>query len=203
MRSGSQDQMKILEEDGGEDIVQEEGGVEGQVEKGGGKQEGRESPYWWAGFTYRRTQTTSVGSKATSSPSATANGSRQQRSRSRFVSTDSFLGSTLDSSDSKGGLGIDCDFRAGPNNFTLWPVGKIRDRSLIDLQSPTKHIIVEPDSIRAPRYLLSTMKDPPPDPKIFSRSNSSDIDFDYGAAMSQQAEDFSYFRLVVNVTWTI
>ena len=129
MRSGSVDQMKILEEEGevrADGISHRKGGEEvtTEEEKRRGRQEGRESPYWWAGFTYRKTQTTSVGSKANNSPSVTASGGRR-RSRPRFVSSDSFLGSTLDSSsDSKGGLGIDCDFRAVPNNFSLWPVGK-------------------------------------------------------------------------------
>eukprot|EP00094_Tigriopus_californicus_P010151 TCALIF_09790-PA protein Name:"Protein of unknown function" AED:0.23 eAED:0.23 QI:0/0.33/0/0.57/1/1/7/0/422 len=52
---------------------------------------------------------------------------------------------------------------------------------------------IDPDSVRPRRYLLNTMNERPPDPKcVFSRANSSELEFDYGAAISVQCEALSF-----------
>ena len=53
-----------------------------------------------------------------------------------------------------------------------------------------------PDSIRAPRVLLNTMSDRPPDPATItgSRVNSAELEYDYGKALSIQLDEYDYFR---------
>ena len=52
-------------------------------------------------------------------------------------------------------------------------------------------------SIRAPRVLLNTMPNRPPDPaKVLSESrvNSTELEYDYGKALSMHLDDYDYFR---------
>ena len=53
-----------------------------------------------------------------------------------------------------------------------------------------------PDSIRAPRVLLNTMTNRPPDPAAISgsRVNSAELEYDYGKALSIQLDEYDYFR---------
>ena len=53
-----------------------------------------------------------------------------------------------------------------------------------------------PDSIRAPRVLLNTMANRPPDPATMSgsRVNSAELEYDYGKALSIQLDEYDYFR---------
>ena len=53
-----------------------------------------------------------------------------------------------------------------------------------------------PDSIRAPRVLLNTMTNRPPDPAtlIGSRVNSAELEYDYGKALSIELDEYDYFR---------
>jgi hypothetical protein len=53
-----------------------------------------------------------------------------------------------------------------------------------------------PDSIRAPRVLLNTMTNRPPDPATMSgsRTNSAELEYDYGKALSIQLDEYDYFR---------
>lgn len=109
------------------------------------------------------------------------------------------------STESKCDLGFDTLFNLEEQNSKLEKlkyIGKACHSNLkCGINTRQMMCFLEPDRIKAPKVLLNTSKDRPPSPKmIWSRrsSEATDLEFDYGAAIGLQPEEWPSIRYVLS-----